>query len=135
MKIEIDYNGARAICRVDGKYIHECDALTRAQALSAFSCIEQHWRREALQEKEKRKLVDLGRRVCVPVERMEDGNYHIFYKNERQMYVVCGNGVTPADAREDFYSNLDYVRKEFKYAGRFFEEQSFKFVCEEFVGE
>lgn len=48
MKIEIDYNGSYAICRVNGKYIHECDPLTRGQALSAFSCIEQHLRREAI---------------------------------------------------------------------------------------
>ena len=51
MKIEIDYNGAYAVCKVDGKYIMQCDPLTRGQALSAFSCIEQYVRREAQKEK------------------------------------------------------------------------------------
>lgn len=51
MKIEIDYNGSYAVCKVDGKHIAQCDPLTRGQALSAFSCIEQHLRREAQEKK------------------------------------------------------------------------------------
>lgn len=51
MRIEIDYNGAYAVCKVDGKHIIQCDPLTRGQALSAFSCIEQHLRREAQMKK------------------------------------------------------------------------------------
>ena len=51
MRIEIDYNGSYAVCKVDGKHIMQCDALTRGMALSAFSCIEQHVRREAQKEK------------------------------------------------------------------------------------
>ena len=34
MKIEIDYNGAYAVCKVDGKHIIQCDPLTRGQALN-----------------------------------------------------------------------------------------------------
>lgn len=45
-KIEIKYNGAYAICKVNGKYFNECDSLTKAKALGAFRCIEQdHYRR------------------------------------------------------------------------------------------
>ena len=45
-KIEIEYNGAFAICKVNGKYFNECDSLTKAKALGAFRCIEQdHYRR------------------------------------------------------------------------------------------
>lgn len=51
MKIEIDYNGAYAVCKVDGKHIMQCDALTWGIALSAFSCVEQHVRREAQEKK------------------------------------------------------------------------------------
>lgn len=51
MKIEIEYNGSYAVCKVDGKHIMQCDSLTRGIALSAFSCIEQHVRREAQKEK------------------------------------------------------------------------------------
>ena len=44
-KIEIEYDGAKAICKVNGKYFNDCDSFTKATALSAFSCIEQHFRR------------------------------------------------------------------------------------------
>lgn len=45
-KIEIEYNGAYAICKVNGKYFNECDSFTKAMALGAFRCIEQdHYRR------------------------------------------------------------------------------------------
>ena len=47
MQIEITYNGAYAICIVDGKYFHECDSLTKARVLSAFGCIEQDFHRNA----------------------------------------------------------------------------------------
>ena len=51
MKITIDYDGARAICKVNGKYITQCHPLIQAQALSAFRCIEQHLKREGYDEK------------------------------------------------------------------------------------
>lgn len=44
-KIEIEYNGAFAICKVNGKYFNECDSFTKAKALGAFRCIEQDFRR------------------------------------------------------------------------------------------
>lgn len=132
MKIEIDYNGAYAVCKVDGKHIIQCDPLTRGQALSAFSCIEQHLRREAQADKEKKKkeCVDLGCRVIVPVQRLDDGSYRIYYQNDKQMYIAGGYGKTPEEAKENFYFNLDDVRKYFKESGRFFEEFSFEFVVE-----
>ena len=46
MKIEIDYDGATAVCKVDGKYISDCDSLTRARTFSTFRTIEHHFRRE-----------------------------------------------------------------------------------------
>lgn len=45
MRIEIEYNGAYAICKVDGKYFQQCDNVTKVKALSAFRCIEQDFRR------------------------------------------------------------------------------------------
>lgn len=57
MKIEIDYNGAYAVCKVNGRFIHQCDSLTRAQAFSAFRTIEQHFRRE---ERNKTKKSDVN---------------------------------------------------------------------------
>lgn len=130
MKIEIDYNGSYAVCKVDGKHIMQCDALTMAITLSSFRCVERHVRREA---QKKRECVDLSRRVRVPVQRLDDGNYRIFYKNDKQMYIACGYGKTPEEAKENFYDNLDCVRKDFKDCGRFFEELSFEFVAEEGV--
>lgn len=51
-RIEIEYNGAYAICRVNGKYFNECDSLTKAKALGAFRCIKQdHYRRVNSQKK------------------------------------------------------------------------------------
>lgn len=47
MRIEIEYKGSYAICKVDGKYFQQCDSLTKAMVLSAFSCIEQDFRRNA----------------------------------------------------------------------------------------
>lgn len=130
MKIEIDYNGSYAVCKVDGKHILQCDSLTMAMALSSFRCVERHLRREAQAKKEKRECVDLSRRVRVPVQRLDDGNYRILYKNDKQMYIACGYGKTPEEAKENFYFNLDCVRKDFKDSGRFFEELSFEFVVE-----
>lgn len=49
-KIEIEYNGALAICKVDGKYLHQCDKETIIKVLSAFRCIEQSAKRDNLIE-------------------------------------------------------------------------------------
>jgi hypothetical protein len=53
MKIEIDYNGAFAVCRIEpmdepGKMVNFNDADTKSQtyALSAFMTIKEHWQRE-----------------------------------------------------------------------------------------
>lgn len=46
MKIEIEYNGSYAICKVDGKHFMDCDSLTKALTLDAFRTIEQHFYRE-----------------------------------------------------------------------------------------
>ena len=56
MKIEIDYNGAYAVCRVNGKYLYQCDSLIIAQTFSAFRTIEQHFRREGKLPKEEQSL-------------------------------------------------------------------------------
>ena len=56
MKIEIDYNGAYAVCRVNGKYLYQCDSLTMAQTFSAFRTIEQHFCREGKLPKEEQSL-------------------------------------------------------------------------------
>lgn len=60
MKIEIDYNGAFAVCRIEpmekpGTMVNfnEADAMSQTFALSAFRCIEEHWRREKQLEKYK----------------------------------------------------------------------------------
>lgn len=48
VKIEIEYNGAFAICKVDGKYLYQCNKETIIRVLSAFSCIEQSVKRDKL---------------------------------------------------------------------------------------
>ena len=47
-KIEIEYNGALAVCKVDGKYISQCNKETIIKVLSAFHCIEQSLKRDNL---------------------------------------------------------------------------------------
>ena len=53
MKIEIDYNGAFAVCRIDpmeepGKMVNfnEADTKSQTYAFSAFQTIKEHWQRE-----------------------------------------------------------------------------------------
>ncbi len=53
MKIEIEYNGAFAVCNIElmdepGKMVNFNDADTKSQtyALSAFQTIKEHWQRE-----------------------------------------------------------------------------------------
>lgn len=46
MKIEIDWNGSFAICKLDGRPFNYCDTKDQTFAFGAFRCIEQHWRRE-----------------------------------------------------------------------------------------
>lgn len=53
MKIEIEYNGAFATCKVNGEYLHQCDSLTIAQTFLAFKTIEQHFYREGKLPEEK----------------------------------------------------------------------------------
>ena len=45
MKIEIDYNGALACCKVDGTFFKECERFDQIYCLSAFDCIETDFRR------------------------------------------------------------------------------------------
>ena len=61
MKIEIDYNGAFAVCRIEpmdepGKmvYFNDADTMSQTYALSAFCTIEEHWRREKQLERYKK---------------------------------------------------------------------------------
>lgn len=53
MKIEIEYNGAFAVCSIEpmdepGRMVNfnEADTKSQTYALSAFRTIEEHWRRE-----------------------------------------------------------------------------------------
>ena len=46
MKIEIDWNGAFAICKLDGKPFNYCNTKYQTFALGAFLCIKEHWKRE-----------------------------------------------------------------------------------------
>ena len=61
MKITIDYNGAFAVCNIEpieepGKMVNFNEADTKSQtfALSAFRCIEEHWKREKYLEQYKK---------------------------------------------------------------------------------
>lgn len=61
MKIEIEYNGAFAVCNIEpmdepGRMVNfnEADTKSQTYALSAFRTIEEHWRREKQLERYKK---------------------------------------------------------------------------------
>lgn len=61
MKIEIEYNGAFAVCRIEpmdepGRMVNfnEADTKSQTYALDAFRTIEEHWRREKQLERYKK---------------------------------------------------------------------------------
>lgn len=46
IEIEIKYNGAYAICKVNGKYFNDCDSFTKAEVICALrSVILDNYRR------------------------------------------------------------------------------------------
>ena len=60
MKIEIEYNGAFAVCRIEpmeepGKMVNfnDADAMSQAYALGAFTTIKEDWQREKQLERYK----------------------------------------------------------------------------------
>ena len=55
MKIEIDYNGSFAVCKITpmlsadpNEFVsfNDADKMSQIYALSAFRCIKEHWQRE-----------------------------------------------------------------------------------------
>lgn len=73
MKITIDYNGAFAVCDIEpmeepGKMVNFNEADTKSQtfALSAFRCIEEHWKREkTLEQYKKHPVMHIAREIQV----------------------------------------------------------------------
>lgn len=49
MKIEIEYNGSLAACKVDGKPFNECGVNEQVFAMDAFRTIVKDWNRKKLQ--------------------------------------------------------------------------------------
>ena len=76
MKIEIEYNGAFAVCSIEpfddpGRMVYFNDADTESQtyALSAFRTIEEHWRREKqLERYKKHPVMHIKREIEVHVQ-------------------------------------------------------------------
>ena len=46
MKIQIDYDGSIAICKIDGRPFNYCNKESQVLCLDAFRTIEEHWKRE-----------------------------------------------------------------------------------------
>lgn len=46
MKIEIDYNGSIAVCKVDGKPFKDCSNIDRVFALDALYVVKRDYERE-----------------------------------------------------------------------------------------
>lgn len=79
MKIEIDYNGAFAVCRIEpmdepGKMVNFNDADTKSQtfAFGAFHTIQEHWRREKQLERWKKlPVTHVKREIQVTMQNFE----------------------------------------------------------------
>jgi hypothetical protein len=73
MKIEIDYNGAFAVCRIEpmdepGRMVNfnEADTKSQTYALGAFQTIKEHWQREKqLERYKKHPVMHIKREVQV----------------------------------------------------------------------
>jgi hypothetical protein len=76
MKIEIDYNGAFAVCNIElmdepGKMVNFNDADTKSQAyaISAFQTIKDHWQRErCLAQFKNHPVVHIKREIQVTIQ-------------------------------------------------------------------
>lgn len=51
MKIEIDYNGSLAACKVNGKSFNECNVNEQVFAMNAFRTIINDWKRNKKNKK------------------------------------------------------------------------------------
>ena len=79
MKIEIDYNGAFAVCRIEpmdepGKMVNfnDADAKSQTYALSAFRTIKEHWQREKLLERWKKlPVIHIRRELQLTMENFD----------------------------------------------------------------
>ena len=79
MKIEIDYNGAFAVCNIElmdepGKMVNFNDADSKSQtfAFGAFHTIEEHWRREKqLEQWKKHPVMHIRREFQLTIENFD----------------------------------------------------------------
>jgi hypothetical protein len=79
MKIEIDYNGAFAVCRIEpidepGKMVNfnKADTKSQAYALSAFFAVKLHWQREKqLEQWKKLPAIHVKRQIQVTMQNLE----------------------------------------------------------------
>jgi len=86
MKIEIDYNGAFAVCNIElmdepGKMVNFNDADTKSQAyaISAFQTIKDHWQRErCLAQFKNHPVVHIKREIQVTMQ-----NFNKFQELEK----------------------------------------------------
>ena len=56
MKIEIEYNGSIAICKIDGKPFYEGSTNEKVFAIEAFRTIIKDWNRERYDTRRKEKI-------------------------------------------------------------------------------
>lgn len=80
MKIEIEYNGAMAVCRIElmeepGRMVafNEADRMSQVYALSAMRTVKEHWEREQREERYRRlPETHVRREVQVTLENLNE---------------------------------------------------------------
>lgn len=116
------------VCRVNGKYLYQCDSLTIAQTFSAFRTIEQHFRREERNKTKKSSAnCSLGENKK-PKSQPNDNEYKIgdciVYDGKKSDGIMIigsfdfGNGTKVSAARALFGEHhLKFYNSTIRYSG------------------
>lgn len=68
------------------------------------------------------------RKVNAVIEKAPDGSYSIYMDTSDMDYLTTGTGMTVAEAKADFETAYDDIRKEYAAKGKYFEEVEFNYI-------
>lgn len=68
------------------------------------------------------------RKVNAVIERASDGSYSVYMDAPDMDYLTTGTGMTVAEAKEDFETAYEEIRKAYEAEGKHFEEVEFNYI-------
>lgn len=68
------------------------------------------------------------RKINAIIEKASDGSYSIYMDATDTDYLATGTGMTVAEAKKDFESAYEAIRKEYASEGKPFEEVEFNYI-------